>query len=252
MPAPSLAALPNADQLTARHRDPSKTRILMLGDSQMFTLLFYGNAEFSAAGPQFSYAPIIGCGIFDAAEHLGGNCEDRAQIWKTQIQKFDPDLSVLLIGAWETLDFTVNGHLYVHGTEAHERELEELLRVAIAPLTARRGRVALLEVPCFDETQGDNPQVDAQRNSPESIANVNDAMKAVASAEPDRVSFVRWASAICPGGHYVAKIDGVTVRPDGVHYGSKPAGKIVTDRLVPILSRLALEARAAREDRAEG
>ena len=124
VPAPSLAALPNAHQLTARQRDPSKTRILMLGDSQMFTLLFYGNAEFSAAGPQFSYTPIIGCGIFDAAEHLGGNCGDRAHIWKTQIRKFDPDLSVLLIGAWETLDFTVDGHRYVHGTPAHERELE--------------------------------------------------------------------------------------------------------------------------------
>ena len=112
--------------------------------------------------------------------------------------------------------------------------------------------MALLEVPCFGETQGDDAQVDAERNSLQSIANVNDAMKAVAGAEPGRVSFVPWASAICPGGRYVAKIDGVTVRPDGVHYGSKPAGKIVTDRLVPVLRRLALAARVAREDRTDG
>jgi hypothetical protein len=34
----------------------------MLGDSQMFTLLFYGDKAFNDSGPRFSYAPIIGCG----------------------------------------------------------------------------------------------------------------------------------------------------------------------------------------------
>ena len=248
-PTPSLAALPNAHQLTQRHRNPTKTRILMLGDSQMFTLLFYGNSYFNASGSTFSYAPVIGCGVFDASEHVGGNCRGREHTWRNQVRRFDPDLSVLLIGAWETLDFTIDGHVYVHGTPEHERELVEIIRTQIHPLITRRGRVALLEVPCFNETQGTNAALDAERNSPESIANVNDALKAVAAQQPQEVTFVPWADAICPGGHYVNQIDGVTVRPDGVHIGSIAAAKIVTDRIVPVMHRLALEARVAREGR---
>jgi hypothetical protein len=78
---------------------------------------------------------------------------------------------------------------------------------------------------------------------------VNDALEAVAEREPRRVTFVRWADAICPGGRYVPKVDGITARPDGVHVGSTPGAKLITDRIVPILSRLAREARDAREAR---
>jgi hypothetical protein len=247
-PSPSLAAISKANQLARRHRDPSKTRILMLGDSQVVSLVFYGVDAFASSGSQYLYKPIIGCGVFDATEDVGGNCAGRARTWKNQVRMFNPDLSVLLIGAWETLDFTVDGRKYVHGTPAHERELERIIGAAIHPLTARHGKVALLEVPCFDETHGD-PRTRRDRNLPSSIANVNEALRAVADRVPGRVTFVRWADAICPGGRYVPEVGGISVRPDGVHVGSRPGAKLITDRIVPVLSRLAREARAVRDAR---
>jgi hypothetical protein len=153
---------------------------------------------------------------------------------------------VLLIGAWEALDFTVNGHLYVHATPEHERELVRIFGSVLRTLTARQGRVALLQVPCMAENQGDNAKMIHDRNLPSSIANVNDALDTVARRDPKHISFVRWADAICPGGRFVAKINGITVRPDGVHYGSQAGAEIATDRLAPILSRLAVEAHDAR------
>ncbi len=247
-PAPSLAAISKVNQLARRHRDPSKTRVLMLGDSQLLSLVFYGSAAFAQSGPQYQYKPILGCGVFDAVEQVGGNCAGRVRTWKNQIRTFNPDLSVLLIGAWETLDFTVDGHTYVHGTPEHERELERLIGKAIHPLTARHGKVALLEVPCFNETHGDSKTIH-DRNDPSSIANVNHALRAVADRVPGRVTFVAWADAICPGGRYASQIDGITVRPDGVHFGTIAAARIVTDRITPILSHLAREAREDREGR---
>ena len=139
VPAPSLASLANAHQLSQRHSDPRQARVLMVGDSQMFTLDYYGDSAFNAAGPRYWYAPIIGCGIFDPSVHLGGNCNERLPRWRQQIRLFNPDLSVLLIGAWEALDFTVNGHTYVHATPEHERELVHIFESVLRTLTAPGG-----------------------------------------------------------------------------------------------------------------
>jgi hypothetical protein len=144
------------------------------------------------------------------------------------------------------LDFTVNGHTYVHASPEHERELVRIFESALRTLTARGGRVAMLQVPCMDENQGDNPTMMHDRNLPASVANVNQALETVARRDPKQISFVKWADAICPGGKFVAKINGITVRPDGVHYATHPGAEIATDALAPILSRLAVEAHDAR------
>ena len=98
----------------------------------------------------------------------------------------------------------------------------------------------------MEENQGDNPTMIHDRNLPASIANVNQALEAVARRDPKQFSFVKWADAICPGGKFVAKIHGITVRPDGVHYASHAGAEIATDKLAPILSRLAVQAHDAR------
>jgi hypothetical protein len=105
------------------------------------------------------------------------------------------------------------------------------------------------------ENQGDNPTMIHDRNLPASIANVNQALEAVAHHDPKQISFVKWADAICPGGKFVAKINGITVRPDGVHYASHAGAEIATHTLAPILSRLAVaahDARAAKPASAKG
>jgi hypothetical protein len=245
--APSLAAINKANQTARKHRDPSKPRILFLGDSQALSLIYHGTLAFLASGSQYLYKPVIGCGVFNVAEKVGGNCAGRARMWKRQIRAFDPDLSVLEIGAWEALDFKIGDRTYEHGTPEHEQELERIVTAAVDPLTRRSGRVALLEVPCFGASEGD-AGTDDERNSAESVANVNDALRAVAGRSAGRVAFVPWANTICPGGRYTEKVGGITMRPDGVHVGSKVAATVITDQLVPIFDRLAREAREDRED----
>ena len=175
----------------------------------------------------------------------GGTCDDRASRWRASVRAFDPELTVLLVGAWEALDFTVAGHTYVHGTPEHERELARIAARSIRPLTARGGHVALLEVPPFGDPLHDADG--GQRSDPSSVANVNDALRAVARRDPDHVTFVRWTSAIAPDGRFDATVDGVSVRPDGVHFVSIAATRFPTGRLVPILRRLAIEAHEHRD-----
>jgi len=115
------------------------------------------------------------------------------------------------------------------------------------PLLARGGRVALLEVPPFGNPSG-NPQYGRQRSEPGSVVDVNDALRTVADASPE-VMFVPWTDAIAPDGRYVSDVDGVNVRPDGVHFASAAGARLATDRLAPILRRLAV---SAHQLRAEG
>ena len=245
--AASAARLPNA---TTRINDgvvpvPSRARVLMLGDSQMFTLMFWDSGQFDESGPQYDPGALLGCGVFTPSVRVGGNCGERERLWNARVQTFDPDLSVLLIGAWEVLDFSVAGHRYVHGTPEHERELERLVTTAVRTLTSRHGHVALLEVPCF----GQLPTADGSaqiRDDPAAVANVNTALRAVAARDPREITFVPWADAVCPNGSFAAKIHGIVVRPDGVHYGSTPAAKIAADALAPVLLRLGDAARDAR------
>ena len=244
---PSLAQLAEAQARSRAVADPAKARVLMLGDSQMLTLWFYGSAAFTASGPQYEAAAVVGCGLLFPGMQPGAPCQNRVQTWQAAIRSFDPDLSVVLVGVFETLDFTVGGHRYRHGTPEHERELARVVARALRPLTARGGRVALLEVPPFG-----NPLDDAdggQRSDPASVANVNGALRAVAATNP-RVTFVRWADAIAPDGRYQARVDGVSVRPDGVHFAGGDAARLATDRLVPLLRRIAVRAHQARAEAA--
>ncbi len=244
--APATPSAPAASGETSDgvRPDPVRARVLMLGDSQMLTMLFYGGGLFADSGPQYDFAPVVGCGLFDPSVHVGGNCEEREQLWTERSRTFDPDLSVVLAGAFETLDFTVDGHRYVHATAAHERKLEAIVEASLRPLTARGGRVALLEVPCFGEP-ADLEASAKIRDDPAAVADVNRAFAAVASRDP-HVEFVRWADAVCPGGAFRATIGGVDVRPDGVHYGSREGAKVAADALIPILRRLVDAAHAAR------
>ena len=243
---PSVKAFVKAQRRTAKP-NPASARILMLGDSQMFTLGLYGADAFSATGPQYHFDPILGCGVFGPGMQPGGACDSRAVNWQRDIRNFNPDVSVLLIGAWESLDFIAGGHIYIHGTEAHERELVKIVSASIKPLLARHGAVALLEVPCFGDPEPEiTGAVGAERSAPGATGNVNDALATVAAAEPGQVTYIRWAGAICPSDRFT---------PDRRHQRQtrrralrehEGRGRSSSPTIAPQLRRLALEVHEQR------
>jgi peptidoglycan/LPS O-acetylase OafA/YrhL len=244
---PSVSALERAQaRLAARvtpHRDAK--RVLLVGDSQLLTLGFFaGNTFAPTSDLQYRMDPIIGCGALGPGMQAGDACATRVAKWTNDVASFDPDLSVVMLGAWETLDFTVDGHRYAHGTLAHEQELISVIGDSLHVLTARGGKVALLEVPCYGEPESTDIAQQDVRTQPSAGANVNAALAEIARRDPAHVTFVRWADAICPGGQFTAKINGVRVRPDGVHFANVQGVKLVTDRLVPQFRALARRAHA--------
>ena len=137
-----------------------------------------------------------------------------------------------------------DGHVYVHGTPEHSRALVGIVNDAMRPCLLRGQHAALLELPPFGNPSGDT-QYGSQRADPGSVADVNDALGVVAAGNA-AVTFVSWADVIAPDGRYVAEVDGVTVRADGVHIAGESGARLVTDRLVPILRTLAVDAHEAQ------
>jgi hypothetical protein len=114
------------------------------------------------------------------------------------------------------------------------------------PLIARGGQVALMEVPCFGEVPGTDMREQDERSAPASIANVNDALREIAALRAPNVTFIPWADVICPDGRYQTEINGIRVRPDGLHYHSTEGAQLVVDRLLPIFRGLARRAHTRR------
>ncbi len=247
--SPSVSALIHAQSKLQTRALPNRNaaRVLMLGDSQMLTLGFFTGDTFAPTSTlSYRWDPIIGCGALGPHMQTPDDCGSRLAHWTSDVSQFDPDLSVVMIGAWETLDFTVNGRRYVHGTPEHEQELVSVVGDALRALTARGGHVALLEVPCYGEPESTDIAQQDVRTQPASVANVNAALADIARRDPSHVTFVRWADAICPNGQFSATVDGVRIRPDGVHFASPQGVKIVTDRIAPIIRSLAATAEGAR------
>jgi hypothetical protein len=226
-------------------------RIFIAGDSQMFSLGWWGASVFQAeTQANFLGGGELGCGVLPTS---GKGCTQRDHDWDEAMDHFDPDLTVLWIGAWEAIDFKVGNHTYRHGTQAAEQQIELGLEAAVREFTARGGRVALLEVPCFDTTAGSSDNF-GSRNDAHAVDVVNQAQRAVAARMPKLVTYIPW-SQLCHNDKPVAKINGVVMRPDGVHVDSEAAAGILLHQLLPVwvgLGRSAQEARGtSRTDNTE-
>ncbi|HEY3832014.1 MAG TPA: acyltransferase family protein [Acidimicrobiia bacterium] len=224
---------------------PGVPRVYVAGDSQAFSVEWWGSTVFASDHrANFRGGAEVGCGVVDIG---GPNCVERDRDWRSAMAHFNPDLTVLWIGAWEATDFTIDGHTYRHGTKAHEQQIELALESAVHTFTARGGKVVLLEVPCFDTTVGSSENF-GTRDDPRTVDEVNDAQRAVAARLPNLVTFMPWTM-LCRDNTPVTKINGVVMRPDGVHFQSEAAAGMVLRQLMPIWVRLGRSAEVARARR---
>jgi hypothetical protein len=164
------------------------------------------------------------------------------------VERFDPDLVVAVLGTWEVFDRRIDGRLLEFGTPEWDANLTGLFSEAVDVLGSQGARVVFLTPPPTRSRPND-PGAPTEWKIPSTkrFAHVAGLIRSVAEARPDQVSVIDLSSFVCPDDPCPAKVDGVELRPDGVHY-DEIGGKVVADWLTPQL--LALErARPAQEDR---
>jgi peptidoglycan/LPS O-acetylase OafA/YrhL len=240
---PSVAATPAPVHATKPAGPPVK--VLVLGDSTALTLDIGLNEHAADYGVDADNAGIFGCGVTSGAEYqlkgvdapmapeCSGNPPDFqwAKLWAYRISVFHPNVVMILVGRWETVNRTYQGSWtnILHPTYA--AYVKSQLRNAVHIAGAGGARVVLLTAPCDDS--GEQPNGSPwPEDAPQRLAIFNHLVRQVVAEVPG-TSLLNFNAMACPGGHYEEYMDGQQVREsDGVHF-TFDGGNVFASRIWP-------------------
>ncbi len=215
-----------------------RLRVLIIGDSVVTSL----GEPFDPAkhpGLWVETRGYKGCGIMHGQVQRPvkppdpESCPSWEKTWTTEIEEIRPDVSLVLIGSWESWDRWVNGELLRFGTPEFVRYFNKELDSAIRILTSGGGKVILLTPPCYrDPHMAEHPWLGPY--APADRHNEIVALLEVYARRQQDVSLIDLASFVCPGGVYQEALNGVPLQSDGSHF-TKEAAAVVWDWLAPRL-----------------
>jgi peptidoglycan/LPS O-acetylase OafA/YrhL len=199
----------------------ARANVLILGDSTAAALW----DRMDPAWAEDWYVQLmarLGCGIFDGvtldADSDRSNphpdaCRNWRNEWRSSMYAVDPDVALVMVGAWEVLDQRIDGIDYRFPAVEWTALVHDQFDDAVAIAASTGAPVVVMSVPCMEASGDDNTTA---RTDPERIAAVNEIIADVAASRPT-VSVADLGSVLCPDGTPVGDLDGERVRYDGVH-----------------------------------
>jgi peptidoglycan/LPS O-acetylase OafA/YrhL len=214
-PGNSLRAQPVAQ------RDPNRRfTVSVFGDSIAWTLMRY-----LPATPGFIFIDhtVIGCSLVRGGpyRYLGQTLEPKPTCdawpsrWSEQIAQDRPDVALLIVGRWETVDRVNEGRWTHIGNPSFDGYLTGELQRALDVLGATGARLVVATVPYSrrgEEADGSLYPED----QPNRVDQWNMLLRRTIGQRAN-VAILDLNKKLCPDGVYTAKVDGVQVRSDGVH-----------------------------------
>jgi peptidoglycan/LPS O-acetylase OafA/YrhL len=218
--SPSPPGDPVAAQPVAQ-RDPNRPfTVSVFGDSIAWTLMHY-----LPATPGFDFVDhtVIGCSLVRGGpyKYLGQTldpkpeCDTWPSRWSAQVAHDRPDVALLIIGRWETVDRVNEGRWTHIGDPSFDGYLTEELQRALTVLGSTGARLVVATVPY--SRRGEKPNGSLwPEDQPDRVDQWNTMLHSVIAQRPN-IGVLDLNKKLCPGGVYTAKVDGVQVRSDGVH-----------------------------------
>jgi peptidoglycan/LPS O-acetylase OafA/YrhL len=227
------------------------TRVLLVGDSVAYTYgLGFDRATSDAADVAVWNQGVLFCelvagdrrstngDVFPASDRCAGWEAD----WAAKVDQFQPEVAVLSVGPWEIFDRKLDGSWVAFGTPDYDTELDATLQRVVNTLGAGGARVVLLTAPAIERNDAATPEWTPSEAG--RLTHFNDRLRAIAAANPDRVSVIDTAEWLCGTGTCRTAADGSSLRPDGLHF-SVPGATEVGSWLGPQLR--VLDPRLARD-----
>lgn len=202
-------------------RDPNRPRtVSVFGDSIAATLMQYLPAT---PGYHFIDHTVIGCSIVRAGpyRYFGKTLEQKPECdgwpnrWAKQVAQDQPDVAVLMIGRWETVDRVNEGRWTHIGDPTFDGYLAAELRRALDVLGSTGARVVVTTVPYSRYGEKSDGSLYPE-DQPKRVDLWNTLLRRVVARHPE-VAVLDLNKKLCPTGVYTAKVDGIKVRSDGVH-----------------------------------
>ncbi len=126
------------------------------------------------------------------------------------------DVSVIMLGNGELFDHLIDGTAYPFGSDAYRTRLTQWMDGTFGVLRPISTRLAMTTVPCYKKPDFGVDGAPGVVNRGDRQPWLNAFIREYASAHG--VEVFDLASAVCPNGRFVDRIDGVRMRADGVHF----------------------------------
>jgi peptidoglycan/LPS O-acetylase OafA/YrhL len=216
-PEPTAAASPVP--LTPLARGAS---VAFFGDSQGMTLLLNKPAGVSTY-IKVSDQTIEGCGILlgkvasrsGEKRNLTSDCRNWQSVWASRVQKVKPDIAVVMIGAWDVFDLTLDsGATLTFASPGWDQNFLHQLDTGVQTLRAASQQVELALLPCYrpvPRSAGYWPE----RGDDDRTRHVNELLTEEAGRFPSQVHLLEPPAQFCTD-PAIAK--NLSYRWDGVHY----------------------------------
>jgi hypothetical protein len=226
---------------TTVNSPPAEPRtMLLLGDSTAFQLAKAADPTAIRPWKMEAYA-TLGCGLsagdpIDSSAsnpiRQGEECTRWQEEWNFWTDTLRPDVSVVMVGAWEVLDHAMDGRIHRFPSPEWSAVVRDALAAAVDRAGVGDTPVAALALPCMKQSE-DTPFPATDRNDPARVDEFNRLLREVVAERPN-ARLLDLSTVLCPRGTYLDEIDGRQLRYDGVHvtpYGADVVMKWLTDQL---------------------
>jgi hypothetical protein len=188
----------------------------------------------------------LGCGMFyDGAIYEGGEltpvdpaCNWRER-WPGELAEFQPDVVVMLVGAWDILDRDLGGHVLKFGSVEYDTSFLHQLDDATTLLASTGAKVVVLTTPFFSrpelvgQTGREWPEYDPWR-----VDRINSLYRDFLANHPGRYRMIDLNRFVSPQGKFSDELNGQVIRGDGVHFTDAGA-LMIANWLAPQLREIA-------------
>ncbi|MDI3315333.1 MAG: acyltransferase family protein [Mycobacterium sp.] len=214
IPAPPVSAV-------VAQRDPLRPRtISVFGDSIAWTLMRY-----LPQTPGFTFIDhtTLGCGVvrggpyryFGQIHDQQPECDTWPTRWPQQVAQDRPDVVLLLVGRWETMDRVHDGRWTHIGDPAFDAYLFGELQRAFTVLDAPGARLMVATEPY--NRRGEQPDGSLYpEDLPDRVTRWNALLRQTLAQHPN-IGVLDLNKKLCPDSVYTDNVDGIRVRSDGVH-----------------------------------
>ncbi len=221
-------------------------KVMVVGDSVAGTLGLGFDHLSATTGLTVWNRGQLGCGLFyDGEVYEGGeltpvssSCNWRDE-WPGELQVFQPDVVMVLVGAWDILDRQVDGHLVRFGSVEYDTSFLHQLDDATTLLASTGAKVVVLTTPFFSrpelvgQTGRDWPEYDPAR-----VDRINALYRDFLANHPGRYRMIDLNKFVSPQGKFSDELNGQVIRGDGVHF-TEAGATMVVDWLTPQLKEAA-------------
>lgn len=222
-----------SDQAQQRDRnlsvplDPEQPSLLVVGDSIAITLEFGIRRVIDPTVSVIGGAEL-GCALLTSPRTqgfdgrwvaTGSNCPDHDDYWSRLIEARDPDVAIMLLGAWDLYTRDWGNGPVGPGDPEFDKRYRRALDTSLDVLASRGAQVVLLTTPCFAPPPGERvgPQYDLARV--ERLAEMQrEAIADLERRRPDAAATIADLQTITCDDGFTWTRDGVQWRPDGSHF----------------------------------